>query len=76
MVLMRMADQHRRGPLAIERLGQQPRRAFRRIERSSGIEDQPLAGSLVRNLNAAPADLLGAAMDGKRERQLAAPCRA
>ena len=64
MILMGMADENGRWPGPIQRRRQQAGRAFRRVERPPGIENKT-ATIRVRNLNAAPADLPRAAMDGQ-----------
>ena len=64
MVLVRMADEDGRRACPIKRCGQEAGGAFRRVQRPPGVEDEAVSVR-VRDLDAAPADLLGAAMNGK-----------
>jgi hypothetical protein len=53
---------------AVERPGQEPGGALRRVERPPGVEDEAVAVRMG-DLDAAPADLLRAAMDRKGQGQ-------
>lgn len=64
MVLVRMADEDGRRACPIKRCGQETGGAFRRVERPSCAEDEAVSVR-VRYLDATPADLLSAAVDGK-----------
>lgn len=64
MVLVRMADEDGRRACPIKRCGHETGGAFRRVERAPGVEDETVAVR-VRDLDAAPADLLSAAVDRK-----------
>ena len=62
MVLMRVTDEDRSRPAPIKRCSQQPGSALGRVERSPGVKDDAVT-LRVRDLDAAPADLLSAAMN-------------
>jgi hypothetical protein len=64
MVLMRMADQNGRRSAAVERRRQQPGGSIRSIQRAPRIENEALATRML-DFNAAPTNLVGAAMDGE-----------
>ena len=64
MVLVWMADEDGRRACPIERCGQEAGGAFRRVERPTCVEDETVSVR-VRDLDATPADLLGATVDGK-----------
>lgn len=64
MVLMWMADEDGRRPAPIKRCRQQPGGPLGCVQRSSGVEDDAIAVR-VSDLDAAPADLLSAAMNGE-----------
>jgi hypothetical protein len=58
-----MADEDGRRACPIERCGQEAGGALGRVERPPGVEDEAVSVR-VRDLAAASADLLGAAVDG------------
>lgn len=62
--LMGMTDQDRRRTGPIQRRRQQASRAFRCVQRSSGIKDNAVAIRVL-DFDPGPTDLLRAAMDGK-----------
>ena len=64
MILMGMADEDGRRSGPIQRGRQQASGAFRRVERSPGIEDKAVA-IRMHDFDAGPTDLLRAAMDGE-----------
>ncbi len=66
MILMRMADQNRGRSSPVERGRKQSRRPVRRIQRPAGIEKQAFARGM-NDLDAAPANLPGAAMNSESE---------
>jgi hypothetical protein len=64
MVLVGMADEEGRRACPIKRYGQEAGGAFGRVERPPGVEDEAVSVRVC-DLDATPADLLGAAVDGK-----------
>ena len=62
MILVWVTDEDGRWAASVKRRGQQAGRAVRRIKRPPCIKDESLA-LRVHDLDAAPADLLGPAVD-------------
>ena len=72
MVLVRMADEDGRRACPIKRCGQEAGGAFRRVQRPPGVEDEAVSVR-VRDLDAAPADLLSTTVDSEGQGQAHIP---
>ncbi len=68
MILVWVTDEDGRWAASVKRRGQQAGRAVRRIKRPPCIKDESLA-LRVHDLDAAPADLLGPAVDRESKTQ-------